>query len=178
MIFSEHFIRMHSLYYDNYEGQNGVIIAVYSGIQPTMEEYITNYNSSYNFSSSNLLQIILTGGIITTVNERRIVVDPNADGYTQGLYSVNAGTGTWATIRPIGSKPVYNLEGYYELDESAIVSVQNIFINTPTQRNIVTIVPISDLTDTGVIKFNSTTFSHPDIDQEDRALDLRITVSV
>ena len=54
--------------------------------------------------------------------------------------------------------------------------MQNLFSFDNSNNTI--IVPISDLSGTGVIKFNSTSFSHPDTDQEDRALDLSIIASL
>ena len=166
MIFSGNFINMTNL------ALGGSVIAVYSGTQPTMADYIANYTSSYNFSSSTLLQIVLTSGIGSS-NPRRIVTNSNTSGYTQGLYSIRSGTGTWATIRPATSAS-YALSGYYALSSA---QAESAFGSIPTQNSTVTIVPISDLSGTGVIKFNSTTFSHPDTNQEDRAWDLSITIS-
>ena len=167
MIFSGNFINMTNL------ALGGSVIAVYSGTQPTMADYIANYTASYNFSSSNLLQIVLTGGITKPGDSAIIETNQNNSGYTQGLYSIRSGTGTWATIRP-SSTASYNVAGYYELSSG---TAQSVFGSTPTQNSTVIIVPISDLNGTGVIKFNSTTFSHPDTNQEDKAWDLRIKIS-
>ena len=166
MIFSGHFINMNGL-------TGGAVIAVYSGTQPTMADYITNYVSSYNFSSSDLLQVVLTGGITKPGDSAIIETNPNNSGFTQGLYSIRSGTGTWATIRP-ATAASYALTGYYGLTSS---QAESAFGSTPTQNSTVIIVPISDLSGTGVIKFNSTTFSHPDSSQEDRAWDLKIKIS-
>ena len=165
MYFSNNWFKLDTL--------QGAVIAVYSGTQPTMADYITNYTSSYNFSSSNLLQIILTSGIGSSGGSRTIVTNSESSGYTQGLYSIRSGTGTWATIRP-ATAASYALTGYYGLTSA---QAESAFGSTPTQNSTVTIVPISDLSGTGVIKFNSTTFSHPDSGQEDRAWDLKITIS-
>jgi hypothetical protein len=166
MIFSGSFIFMNGL-------TGGAVIAVYSGTQPTMADYISNYTSSYGFSSSDLLQIVLTGGITKPGDSAIIETNSNNSGYTQGLYSIRSGTGTWATIRP-ASAASYNVLGYYTLTSG---QAQSAFGSTPSQNSSVIIVPISDLSGTGVIKFNSTTFSHPDTDQEDRAWDLKIKIS-
>ena len=159
-------------------------IAVYSGTQPSMEDYIANYESLYSFTGSELLQVVLLHDInynpvfgnpsinIVTALSFDIVTDPDVLGYTQGLYSVRAGEGTWATIRNKSLSFDDELEGYFTLSE---FSVQNLFDNSYDAIIYNTIiVPVSDLTGTGVIKFYSTLFSHPDIDQEDRALDLSI----
>jgi hypothetical protein len=164
MIFSQGFVGM--------SGLSGAIIAVYSGTQPTMADYIANYETSYNLASSDLLQVILTSGIGSN-NPRRIVTGSGSSGYTQGLYSIRSGTGTWATIRP-ATGATYDANGFYSLTLSA---VQSAFSSVPTQNSTVTIVPVSDLSGTGVIKFNSTTFSHSDTADEDRALDLSITIA-
>jgi len=160
-------------------------IAVYSGTQPSMADYIANYETLYSFTGSELLQVVLpfrftsddgesshSYGLVTWHNG--IITDPEVQGYTQGLYSIRAGEGTWGTIRQKNNAPRREeLEGYYALSES---EVESLFLSEYSTNT--AIVPISDLTDTGVIKFNSTLFSHPDSDQEDRALDLSIIASL
>lgn len=167
MIFSENWFKMSPL-------SVGGLVAVYQGTQPTLADYIENYESSYNFDSPDILQIILTGGTLQSNGTiKRIETNPENLGYTQGLYSIREGIGTWAAIFP--TSPASNsLEGYYELTNAQ--EYMTMFLSNGAFQSAM-IVPISDLSDNGVIKFNSTSFSHPDQDQEDRVLDLSITIS-
>jgi hypothetical protein len=100
------------IFYDSHNLNLGFNwIAIYSGPQPTMEDYIANYDSLYSFTGSNLLQVIKANGYgfsnesIETIYT--IVTESETEGYAQGLYSVRAGEGTWATLRP----SLYGLSG-------------------------------------------------------------------
>lgn len=157
----------------------GTVVCVFQGTQPTMAEYIANANS-YRFDSTNLLQVILTG-TVGGGGSTPLITDPNTLGYAQALYSVRAGTGTWATLasgtgegQEVAFDSYENLDGYYSLDPSYAESLANSYTY---YNQSFAIVPISDLSGTGVIKFNSTVFSHPDSADEDRALDMSMTVS-
>lgn len=115
---------------------------------------------------------------------RAIISDPEREGYTQALYSVREGTGTWAAIRWASDPSQDNIDGYYQLTLEQVQSMKILSSGgnegDGPQFNfldIVTLVPISDLAGTGVIKFESTEFTHPDLDQEDRVLDALIQFS-
>jgi hypothetical protein len=91
------------------------------------------------------------------------------------------------------TKPDYNVEGYYFLSDNIVNSLQENIIShlgdlnsgvelglngNPTPAGFISIVPVSDLSDNGVIKFRSTEFSHPDESDEDRAIDMSIMTSM
>jgi len=160
---------------------NSFLIAIYKGNQPTAEEYIQNYSEMYGRQSPDLLQLVITnnlkyrgvqenssswGGV-----EKYIETNPDNLDYTQGLCSIREGEGTWAALFP-GIGPATDVvEGWYEIAISFLPSTLN-------SNSGVIIVPISDLTDNGVVKFDSVNFSHPDEAAEDRALDFVLRASI
>lgn len=166
--------------------RTGGIICVYQGEQPSAADYVANYNTLYDFSGPNILQLILKN----PHDRAKIITDPDDPKYTQGLKSFNAGTATWASIHYNASfQPEYNIEGYYTISDATVNGIQ-VFIkyNQPGSGSNIAgpelkalenflIVPVSSLIDNGVIKFITTEFSHPDEGDEDRALDMSITVS-
>ena len=158
----------------------GSVICVYQGEQPSIDDFIANYNTSYNFASSNILKLIVKSGDGDINNI--IVTDPDGQYYTQGIKSFRSGTAMWASIHhpDSGEGPMElppNSEGYIFLSDSEVINYQQaisraLFVST--NRIILTIVPVSDLTDNGVIKFRSTSFTHPNISDEDRAIDMSV----
>jgi hypothetical protein len=156
---------------------SGSVICVYQGTQPTLEEYITNYNSSYSLAGPNILQLIFksNNGVFLEIN-------PDGSDYTQALKSFRSGTGTWASIHYIyggdGGDFVaeYNISGFYFLSDNKLSTIQYLISENIDNYNLTTIVPISDLTDNGVIKFRSTTFNHPDESDEERVIDMSIVI--
>jgi hypothetical protein len=178
MIFSREWYLLEGSYYTPSQGN---LICVYQGEQPSIEDYVTNFESLYSFSSSNILQLIWK------TPRPVIITDPENSEFTQALKSFNSGIATWASCIEYGydgaSGPQYNIEGYYFITDHEINNIQSSLIyqgprEGPGPSNIansrITIVPVSDLTDNGVIKFRSTSFSHPDESDEDRAIDMKI----
>jgi hypothetical protein len=183
MIFSEAFFTP-----SNYIG-SGFVICVYQGEQPSIEDYIANYATSYNFASSNILKLIVKSGEFSTITNT-IETDPDGQYYTQAIKSFRSGTATWASIQnayDASNMPLVaqvNQEGYYFLSDNELEEFQwgiNFAMglippgdgNSPPPLTL-TIVPVSDLTSNGVIKFRSTEFEHPNISDEDRAIDMSI----
>lgn len=173
------------------------LICVYQGIQPSIEDYVTNYSTLYDFTSPDILQLILKNGRFNSVNQSLIETDPESETYTQALKSFRSGTATWASIVYVGdiTKPDYNVGGYYFLSDSGVASLQQNIIshlgslnsgvipndalnNGNAPSGLVSIVPVSDMTDNGVIKFCSIEFSDPDESDEDRAIDMSLLVSI
>jgi hypothetical protein len=185
------------------------LICVYQGIQPSIEDYVTNYSTLYDFTSPNILQLILKSGRFTSYNHPLIETDPESETYTQALKSFRSGTATWASIVYVGdiTEPDYNVSGYYFLSDSEVYAQESsaeIYEDTSLQRliishlgnlnsgvipndalnngnapsGLVSIVPVSDMTDNGVIKFRSIEFSNPDESDEDRAIDMSLLVSI
>lgn len=173
------------------------LICVYQGIQPSIEDYITNYSNSYDFTSPDILQLIFKNGRFNSVNQSLIETNPESEYYTQALKSFKSGTATWASIIWIGdgASPEYNVGGYYFLSDSGVTSLQQNIIshlgslnsgvipesglnNGNAYPGFVSIVPVSDMADNGVIKFRSIEFSDPDESDEDRAIDMSLLVSI
>lgn len=173
MIFSESFFTVSE------EIGAGHVICVYQGEQPSIEDFITNYNTSYNFASSNILKLIVKSSGSVDFVPTGIVTNPDSQGYTQAIKSFRSGTATWASIQVAlhidtnrYMNAQYNLDGYYFLSDNDVVRFQEGI--KYEQNNYLTIVPVSDLTDNGVIKFRSIEFEHPNIADEDRAIDMSI----
>ena len=195
MIFSESFFNP-----SNYVG-SGFVICVYQGEQPSIEDYIANYATSYNFASSNILKLIVKSGAIGSGSvNNTIETDPDGQYYTQAIKSFRSGTATWASIQnAIGNifsgQPKMarvNQDGYYFLLDTPVPGVSaneleefqwgiNFAMDllppidgrSPPPLAL-TIVPVSDLTGNGVIKFRSIEFEHPNVSDEDRAIDMSI----
>ena len=155
----------------------GNTICVYQGEQPSIADFVSNYNTSYTFTSPDILQLIVKNpkelsGVIT---------DPESSEYAQGLKSFNSGLASWASIHYLYNENIiaqYALEGYYEISDELTTYIGGRIqhqIGSTSHR--VTLVPVSSLSDNGVIKFLSTSFSHPDEADENRAIDMVITVS-
>lgn len=192
MIFSESFFTP-----SNYIG-SGFVICVYQGEQPSLEDFITNYNTSYNFASSNILKLIVKSGDRFNSVNNTIETDPDGQYYTQAIKSFRSGIATWASIQnaidfqgyPLNARE--NQDGYYFLSDTPVPGVsaneledfqQGINFAMSLLPDLVdyyppplalTIVPVSDLTGNGVIKFRSTEFEHPNVSDEDRAIDMSI----
>lgn len=166
------------------------LICVYQGVQPSMEDYVTNYNSSYNFSSPNILQVILKYIILTPTS--LVETDIDSSYYTQGLKSFRAGIATWASTFRVGFNPTPHPDGYYFLSDLELNSIQSnitttystvVYPSSGTLNNsylpgFISIVPVTNMTDNGVIKFRSIEFNDPDESDEDRAIDMSIVTSI
>lgn len=192
MIFSETFFNP-----SNYIG-SGFVICVYQGEQPSIEDYIANYTTSYNFASSNILKLIVKSGEQFGSANNTIETDPDGQFYTQAIKSFRPGTATWASIQnaitgqgdPMVAR--INQDGYYFILDTFQPGISSneledfqqginfaMDLLPPNDGNsppplALTIVPVSDLTGNGVIKFRSTEFEHPNISDEDRAIDMSI----
>jgi hypothetical protein len=131
--------------------QADVSIAVYSGNQPTASDYTTGFLDNYTWSAgSQLLAVYGTvsgsGGSSYSVQ----ISTPSSTGVIQlsepsNSYATTrkrAGTASWAVI--FQSSDMYN----YVYNGSAIPSTLNFII-----------VPVSDLSGDGVIKFSTTEFN-------------------
>lgn len=172
------------------------LICVYQGIQPTIEEYVANYNTSYNFESENILQIIVK---FSKTGNSLIYTDPDSPYYTQALKSFRSGTATWAaTFRSnfgTGNEriPDYHPDGYYFLTDQIVnaignqirtpaISISKVWpyttLNDGAVDGFISIVPVSDMNDNGVIKFRSTEFTHPPITDENRAIDMSVSTTI
>ena len=195
MIFSSNWANFDD---DNISGLipcNGHVICVYQGIQPSITEYITNYDSAYNLSSPDILQVITyyNQGWWQNSGGSFIETDPDALYYTQALKSFRPGTATWASVSKVGNF-VTNQDpaGYYFLSDSEVStlnqSISYIINNGRYEKapsglrsglggGFVSIVPVTDMNDNGVIKFRSIEFSDPDGTDEDRAIDMSVTIS-
>lgn len=194
MIFSDEWSTPYSVWHNP---SNCNFVCIYQGTQPTMEDYITNYDSSYNFSSPDILQFVMKFPMekIPGGNQgNSIVTDPENEYYTQALKSFRHGTATWAVIfhYAYGQDPIYNLEGYYSLTDEAMVGIEQqiqlqlarpiyIFAPSSMQYNLtglISIVPVSDLYENGVIKLRSIELVDPDDADEDRIIDMSISISI
>lgn len=158
----------------------GNVICVYQGEQPSLEDFIANYNTSYDFASSNILKLIVKSG---DGGGNPFETDPDGQYYTQAIKSFRSGTATWASIIVAIQADVGGMyartsqDGYYFLSDNEVDSFQegiNYSLQPGQPYLYLTIVPVSDLTDNGVIKFRSTAFTHPNISDEDRAIDIAI----
>ena len=97
----------------------GTAICVYQGVQPTMDEYIADYDTSYNFASSNILKLIIKANATPTILQ---VSQDQYNHTTQAIKSFNSGVATWASIHRIpgdqsggGGASHFSPEGYYFL---------------------------------------------------------------
>jgi hypothetical protein len=173
-----------------------MVICVYQGVQPSMAEYIENYNSSYNLSSPDILQAITNYNGSANYNDSGgsfFETNPDGEFYTQGLKSIRSGTATWAAVISITEEFAGWLEpnpdGYYFLSDEQVAFLNNQIyesinngvlrpINPGLGQGLASIVPVSDMTGTGVIKFRSIEFTDPDETDENRAIDMSVTISM
>jgi len=138
----------------DYYLSNLISIAVYSGDQPTASEYATNFSSNYTWGSGN--QLLAIYGVINSDavydNETVNIATSPSTGVAQlsepsNSYTITrkaqAGTASWAVIfTSVDARDkVYNGGS---LSDSA-----DYFL----------IVPVTDLTGNGVIKFSTVEFN-------------------
>jgi hypothetical protein len=130
--------------------QNLTTFLIYSGPQPTVEVYVDNF-TTYSPSGSVLLQgyTDLDISVVEVGASHRIYNTKTETSY--GNYSVNSGLAEWAVL--IDSSAIGDL---LEFSGSTIN-----FLRAPTQNDLFMIVPVSDNTGDGVLRFNSVAFTNP-----------------
>jgi hypothetical protein len=129
--------------------QNLTTFLIYAGPQPSVLNYISGFTTTYSPSGSVLLQgyTDLDISVVEVGASHRIYNTKTETSY--GNYSVNNGLAEWAVL--IDSSAVGDLLEF---------SGSNInFLRAPTQNDLFMIVPVSDNTGDGVLRFNSVAFS-------------------
>lgn len=131
------------------------LMLVYSGSKPSIANYIANFNSTYSWTGSLLLQGYLKvdlAGVNDSENQYRIFKN-SVSGTRYGAFSRQAGAASWAVLF---SESLLNDLLQFDAKNKTVRFLRNISVNDSFMM-----IPVSELNGDGVLQFNSTNFSHP-----------------
>jgi hypothetical protein len=129
--------------------QNLTTVLVYSGPQPTLANYMLGFLSNYSTNGSKLLQAYtdLDVNVVEVGASHRVYNTKTNTSY--GNYSFNSGLAEWAVL----------FDRSMTGDLLRFGGSSLTFLRQITNSDLFMIVPVSDNTGTGVLRFNNVSFS-------------------
>lgn len=136
------------------------VMLVYEGPQPALLDFIVNFND-YKWTGSKVLQAYVDVDLLGSVfsaNRYRIAKD-SASGTDYGAFSKKAGQAAWAVLIH------QDLVGDLLEINSGTGSIN--FTRNVANSDSFMIVPVTGLSDNGVLRFNNINFIHPHVSGSD-----------
>jgi hypothetical protein len=136
------------------------IMLVYEGSQPNILDFVVNFND-YKWTGSKVLQAYVNVDLLgSPFSARRYrIVKNSASGTDYGAFSKKSGTAAWAVLMH------ENLVNDLVQINSGAGSIN--FLRNITDTDAFMIVPVSDLSDNGVLRFSNLNFTHPHVSGSD-----------
>lgn len=133
-----------------------VSMAVYKGSQPSVENYITGVNNgTYKWAGSNLLQAYKDVDLTVNKVESVYKIEKNSSDNTEyGNYIGGTGLAEWAVLFDRSM-----FQGTNKLLEFNSSTNQLSFLRNITDNDLFMIVPVSNASGDGVLRFNTINFT-------------------
>lgn len=136
------------------------VMLVYEGAQPTLLDFIVNFND-YKWTGSSVLQAYVNVDLIGSVlsAKRYRIAKDSVSGTDYGAFSKKGGQAQWAVL--------IHQDHVGELLEINTGSGTINFTRNIDNSDTFMIVPVTGLEDNGVLRFNNTIFTHPHVSGSD-----------
>jgi len=141
------------------------IMLVYEGSQPNILDFVVNFND-YKWTGSKVLQAYVNVDLLgSSFSAKRYRIAKNsASGTDYGAFSKKSGTAAWAVLIHEDLISVDNSNRLISVDSSS--GTIN-FLRNITDTDAFMIVPVSNLSDNGVLRFSNLNFTHPHVSGSD-----------